>query len=113
MTIPFYALSRGARWILYHFLNWSGALHVCPTLNQTNCPSKAILRPTHPKDLWIDPVQFLTLINGLELAHWACTIALLWTQRLHLFLPPARHPGGAPRVYSDETVLLTMLVLRA
>ena len=67
----------------------------------------------NPKDLWIDPVQFLTLINALELAHWACTIALLWTQRLHLFLPPARHPGGAPRVYSDETVLLTMLVLRA
>ncbi|MDA8188233.1 MAG: transposase [Dehalococcoidales bacterium] len=65
------------------------------------------------KGLWIDPVQFLTLINGLALAHWACTVALLWSQRLHPVLPPARHPGGAPQVYTDETVLLAMLVLRA
>ena len=39
--------------------------------------------------MWIDPVQLVTLINGLASAHRACTTALLWTQRLHLVLPLA------------------------
>ncbi len=64
---------------------------------------------SRPKGLWIDPVQFLALIDGLRLAVWACAMA----QRLRPALPAPRHPGGAPQIYRDEAVLLTMLVLRA
>lgn len=64
---------------------------------------------TRSKGLWIDPVQFLALIDGLTLAIWACTMA----QRLRPALPARRHPGGAPQTYRDEAILLTMLVLRA
>jgi len=62
-----------------------------------------------PPELWIDPIRFLEVIDGLALACWACTMA----NRLRPALPPPRHPGGAPQLYRDETVLLTMLVLRA
>jgi len=78
----------------------------------TQLPERAN-QPSSTKGLWIDPVWFLTLIDGLPLAQWACAMALLWGQRLRPALPAARHPGGAPQVYRDETVLLTMLVLRA
>jgi hypothetical protein len=66
-----------------------------------------------PKGLWIDPVRFLELIDGWALAAWACTQAVLWRSRLHPTLPSGRHPGGAPQTYRDETILLTLLVLRA
>lgn len=59
--------------------------------------------------LWIDPVRFLVLIDGLALAAWACTLA----RHVRPPLPTTRHPGGAPQTYRDETILLTMLVLRA
>jgi len=65
------------------------------------------------KGLWIDPVRFLELIDGGTLAQWACMLAVVWRNRLHPALPSGRHPGGAPPVYRDETILLTMLVLRA
>lgn len=65
------------------------------------------------KGLWIDPVRFLELIDGWALAQWACTQAVLWRHRLHPALPSGRHPGGAPLIYRDETVLLTVLVMRA
>ncbi len=65
------------------------------------------------KGLWIDPVRFLELIDAWALAQWACTEATVWRNRLHPALPSGRHPGGAPQTYRDETILLTMLVLRA
>jgi hypothetical protein len=66
-----------------------------------------------PKGLWIDPVRFLELIDGWALAQWACALARAWRNRLHPALPSGRHSGGAPQTYRDETILLTMLVLRA
>jgi len=62
----------------------------------TQLPERAN-QPSSTKGLWIDPVWFLTLIDGLPLAHWACAMALLWGQRLRPALPAARHPGGAPK----------------
>ena len=62
--------------------------------------------------LWIDPVRFVELIDGLALARWACVMALVLRSRLHPTLPRPRHPGGHPLDYSDETVLLTLLVMR-
>lgn len=68
-----------------------------------------VRRAARPRGLWVDPVRFVELIDGLALAGWACAMA----RRVPPALPPARHPGGAPQIYRDETVLLTMLVLRA
>ncbi|HLH73495.1 MAG TPA: transposase, partial [Chloroflexota bacterium] len=65
------------------------------------------------KGLWIDPVRFIALIEGQQLATWACAMAADWLGRRHPALPAGRHPGGAPPVYRDETVLLTLLVMRA
>src|SRR6266436_5424879 len=88
-------------------------------------PAAAINAPTAPnavlpvvsaggsKGLWIDPVRFLALIDGWALAQWACTQAVLWRTCFHPALPSGRHPGGAPPIYRDETVLLTVLVMRA
>ena len=67
----------------------------------------------HKKGLWIDPVRFVELIDGPALAHWACLTARVLRSRLHPALPPPRHPGGRPPDYSDESVLLTVLVMRA
>ena len=47
------------------------------------------------------------------LAQWACATAVVWHNRRQPALPSGRHPGGAPAVYRDELILLTMLVLRA
>ncbi len=63
--------------------------------------------------LWIDPVRFVELIDGVALARWACVTALVLRSRLHPTLPRPRPPGGHPLDYSDETVLLTLLVMRA
>lgn len=65
------------------------------------------------KGLWIDPIRFIELIDDPALAHWACLTALVLRSRLHPTLPPPRHPGGRPPDYSDESVLLTVLVMRA
>jgi hypothetical protein len=74
------------------------------------CPSSP---PKSKNGLWIDPVRFIELIDGPALARWACVTALVLRGRLHPSLPPPRHPGGRPPDYSDETVLLTLLVMRA
>ena len=66
-------------------------------------------RKARSKHLWVDPVRFLALIDGLSLAVWACTMA----KHLRPALPGTRHPGGAPQIYHDESILLTMLVLIA
>jgi len=62
-----------------------------------------------PRGLWIEPVRFLELLDGPGLAAWACATG----RRLRPALRPPRHPGGAPRTYADETILLTLLVRRA
>jgi hypothetical protein len=72
-------------------------------------PSAAGRRVARPRGLWIDPVRFLALLDGPALAAWACAAA----RHFRPALPAGRHPGGAPRLYRDETILLTMLVLRA
>ena len=61
------------------------------------------------RGLWIEPARFLELLDALSLATWACATAA----RLRPALSPPRHPGGAPRTYSDETILVTLLVRRA
>jgi hypothetical protein len=61
------------------------------------------------RGLWIEPARFLELLDGLSLATWACATAA----RLRPALAPPRHPGGAPKTYRDETILLTLLVRRA
>jgi len=38
------------------------------------------------KRLWIDPVRFLAFIDAWTLAHWACTTAMLWYDRLLFFV---------------------------
>ena len=67
-----------------------------------------VRRVARPRGLWVDPVRFVELIDGPTLAAWACAMA----GRVRPALPAARHPGGAPRIYRDETVLLTLLVSR-
>jgi len=65
--------------------------------------------PARPgKKLWLRPEAFLAAIHGRELAVWA----LLVSQRLQ---PPrvARGPGGRPRTYTDEAVLLMAVVQTA
>jgi Transposase DDE domain len=70
-------------------------------------PPARAARARRRRGLWVEPVGFLELIEGPALAAWACATAT----RLRPALPP-RPPGGAPRLYADETVLLTLLVLR-
>ena len=68
----------------------------------------AVRRMARPRGLWVDPVRFVELIDGPAVAAWACAMA----GRVRPALPATRQPGGAPRIYGDETILLTMLVLR-
>jgi DDE family transposase len=85
-----------------------------PAIGSADGPARAgpparVRGAARRRGLWVDPVRFLELIDGPALARWACTMA----QRVRPALPAPRHPGGAPRTYSDETVLLTLLVMRA
>jgi hypothetical protein len=64
------------------------------------------------KGLGIDPVRFLAFSDAWVLATWACQQAVLWRNRFRPAVPAGRQPGGAPQGYRDETILLTMLVLR-
>ncbi len=89
---------------------WSPSLGVAPGV-PTDPPTPAG-RVGGTKGLWIDPVRFLELIDAPALAAWACTRAVVWRNHLHPAVPAGRHPGGAPQTYRDETILLTMLVLR-
>jgi len=54
--------------------------------------------------LWVDPVQFLHLINAWPLALWALRLSQLLLPRA---LPPKR---GRPQIYSDASVFLTSIV---
>jgi len=59
--------------------------------------------------LWIDPVTFLKLLNGWELAKWA----MQTSRRLQVWTLPKPSGPGAPETYRDESVLLTALVAAA
>jgi hypothetical protein len=61
------------------------------------------------KGLWIDPVDLVNLLNGWQLAEWAIQRA----QRLQFWALPKGRGPGAPRIYQDESVLLTSLVAAA
>jgi len=65
------------------------------------------------RGLWIEPTRFIELIDGPALARWACATAVVLRARLCPSLPSPRHPGGHPQVYSDASILLTLLVMRA
>lgn len=59
--------------------------------------------------LWIDPVAFIHLLNGWELAQWA----MQTSRRLQFWVLPKPVGPGAPETYCDESVLLTSLVAAA
>jgi Transposase DDE domain len=59
------------------------------------------------KGLWIEPGMLLTLINGWQVAQWAMAISYRLQPRLRAKLGP-----GRPPTYSDETVLLSVVVMR-
>jgi hypothetical protein len=61
------------------------------------------------KGLWIDPVRFIKVLNGWELAGWAIRTA----EGLQFWARPKGVGPGAPQVYRDESVLLTSLVAAA
>jgi hypothetical protein len=61
------------------------------------------------KGLWIDPVAFVNLLNGWELAQWAIRTA----RCLQFWMLPKPSGPGAPEIYPDESVLLTSLVAAA
>ncbi len=61
------------------------------------------------KGLWIDPVTFIDLFNGWELAQWA----MQTSRRLRIWALPKPAGPGAPETYCDESVLLTSLVAAA
>ena len=61
------------------------------------------------KGLWIDPVTFIYLINGQQLARWA----IQTSRQLQFWALPKPAGPGAPERYRDETVLLTSLVAAA
>jgi hypothetical protein len=61
------------------------------------------------KGLWIDPVAFIQVLNGWELAEWAIRKA----KSLKFWVLPKPFGPGAPQIYRDESVLLTSLVAAA
>jgi len=61
------------------------------------------------RGLWVDPVSFIKVLNGWELAGWA----IRTSQRLRFWALPKPVGPGAPQVYRDESVLLTSLVAAA
>ena len=61
------------------------------------------------KGLWIDPVTLIRVLNGWELAQWA----MQTSQRLQFWTLPKPPGPGAPRIYRDESILLTSLVAAA
>ncbi len=61
------------------------------------------------KGLWIDPVAFIKVLNGWELAQWAMRTA----RCLQFWMLPKPAGPGAPQTYQDESLLLTSLVAAA
>src|SRR3954447_20691869 len=80
---------------------------ICPHC-QTRLNEQSVPPPRKPKNkrLWVDAVQVLELTQALALAQkaveWAETPLLNRSSRSR----------GAPRVYSDATVLLTFLIAK-
>jgi hypothetical protein len=77
---------------------WQVPLELCPL------PSRG-----SDQGLWIDPVAFIQVLNGWELAAWAIGTA----QRMQFWVLPKPRGPGAPQTYRDESVLLTSLVAAA
>src|SRR5438270_7015542 len=80
---------------------------ICPHC-QTRLSEESVPPPRKPRNkrLWVDAIQVLELTQALALAQKAVE----WTER-----PLLNRPGrgrGAPRVYSDATVLLTFLIAK-
>jgi len=59
------------------------------------------------KGLWIEPGRLIELVNGWQIAQWAIEMSY----RLQPALKATTGPG-AKRTYTDETVLLTIIVMR-
>ena len=76
--------------------------------SRSTAPPRPARRATRRPGRWVAPVRFVELIDGPALAGWAGALA----RRVRPALPAPRQPGGAPRAYRDETILLTLLVLR-
>jgi len=58
------------------------------------------------KGLWVDPVALIQVLNGWALAEWA----IRTVQGVQFWALPKPRGPGAPPVYRDESVLLTLLV---
>lgn len=62
----------------------------------------------NPKGLWIEPQQLLDLINAWSVAVWAISVTCFFNPDLKL----ERNGPGAPWIYPNEVVLLTVIVMR-
>jgi len=80
-----------------------------PTEWQVPLDLRPLPNSGNDKGLWVDPVAFLDVLNGWELAEWAIRTA----QHLQFWALPRPLGPGAPQVYRDESVLLTSLVAAA
>jgi hypothetical protein len=80
-----------------------------PTEWQVPLELSPLPRQSSDKGLWVDPVAFINVLNGWELAEWAMGTA----QRLQFWALPKPRGPGAPPTYRDESVLLTSLVAAA
>lgn len=80
---------------------------ICPHC-QTRLNEESVPPPRKPKNkrLWVDAVQVLQLTQALALAQKAVE----WSERP--LLKGSGRKRGAPRVYSDATVLLTFMIAK-
>ncbi len=80
---------------------------LCPHC-QTRLGEESVPPPRKPKNkrLWVDALQVLQLTQALALAQKAVE----WTERP--LLNRSNRGRGAPKVYSDATVLLTFLIAK-
>jgi hypothetical protein len=80
---------------------------ICPHC-QTRLTEQSVPPPRKPKTkrLWVDAVQVLELTQALALAKKAVE----WTEQP--LLKRSGRTRGAPKVYSDATVLLTFLIAK-
>jgi hypothetical protein len=83
--------------------NISPLRSLLPDLDVSDRPD---LQGTAP-GLWIEPGMLVTLINGWLIANWAIQLSY----RLHPTLK-ARNGPGRKQTYTDDTVLLTVIVMR-
>lgn len=60
-----------------------------------------------PKGLWIEPGLLISLINGWVIAVWAVQVGYVLRPRLK-----PKNGVGAKVTYSDESILLTVIVMR-